>query len=243
MQKVLAKMLKVCTLRFNFLPKDNNFLLKSSIFKHACKTPMTTLLCSLESLAQNKNSRHLPEDEISNVTMLNIGLIAAKRISEMIKLLDEDSNAERTGEVFGVSSAIHELITICQNASQDRRVSLHDESGQLQLKGSKILFQEAITCILNNAFESYQEDSSWKLVVVYLRHQNEKFQVEVVDFGRGMSRLTTKAASITGLSYKLGGSGLGMSFARNTITQKFAGRLDIESKLGMGTRVLVTIPS
>jgi len=99
--------------------------------------------------------------------------------------------------------------------------------------------EQALTHLVHNAMEASPANCP---VFLDLRHSGEDAVIEVVDSGSGMSREFIR----TGLfrpfhSTKPGGFGIGAYEARELI-HAMGGRLDVESREGLGTRFLVRLP-
>jgi signal transduction histidine kinase len=98
--------------------------------------------------------------------------------------------------------------------------------------------QQAILNVLLNAIQALSKGGTIEICL----DDNPKYAVLVVeDNGGGIPKKNLKEVTKPFFSTKKHGSGLGMSIV-NTIVQEHGGKLEIESTLGSGTRVLVSIP-
>lgn len=205
---------------------QNNF-----VFRHACMTPLTILNCSLESLEKVQSAKE------KNETIS----IAKEAVFHLTKLVSAVTKVKEPDQKFNVHDAINEAVFLFKSKTGCTIFYSNFLPKKLKLFGNKLYFQEIIICLLNNAFEAYQDK---KLVHISLSVRIIKGQVflGVVDFAKGMTQLGQKLALVKGVSYKENGLGLGLAFVKKTIEDEFKGVLKIISGYGVGTHVQVAIP-
>jgi len=92
--------------------------------------------------------------------------------------------------------------------------------------------------ILNNAIESIPEKGE---VNVSVQRSSGGIGIKVEDNGIGMSAEVLEKVSSKGFSTKSSGHGLGLFHVKEFLI-RFAGSLEIESKIGKGTSVLMNLP-
>jgi two-component system sensor histidine kinase AtoS len=78
-------------------------------------------------------------------------------------------------------------------------------------------------------------------LTVAVTHQSEEIQVTIEDTGCGMSDETLSRAFDLFFTTKPHGTGLGMAIARSVV-DLHGGQIQIDSRLGQGTRVRVLLP-
>jgi len=96
---------------------------------------------------------------------------------------------------------------------------LHAEGvpDQLAISVGRVEFQRALVNLINNALEATVRTSSPK-IDVYLRFQNQRCSISISD------------------------NGLGLHYAK-TLFESVGGRLEIQSKVGVGTLVSIEVPA
>ncbi|MBP7842919.1 HAMP domain-containing histidine kinase [Candidatus Woesebacteria bacterium] len=210
----------------DFMRLQNNF-----VFRHACMTPLTILNCTLENLEKEQCQKQKKETVE----------IAKEAVLYLTKLIAAVTKTNETEQKFNVNDAINEAVFLFKSKTGCCVYYSNFLPKRLQLFGSKLYFQEIIICLLNNAYEAYQDK---KLVHISLSVRIIKGQVflGVVDFAKGMTQLGQKLALVKGVSYKENGLGLGLTFVKKTIEAEFKGVLKIISGYGVGTHVQVAIP-
>ena len=207
------------------LKLHNNF-----VFQHACATPLTVLECALDTVdhAQTKKER---------AEAVQIAQTATRRITQLIH--HSTQNAQE--EIFSIHSALQEVAILFQ---KKHSCKIHFESTlskKTTLFGNRLYLQESIVCLLNNAIEAYNTEEQ-KKVALYASQTGNTVVIHIIDFAKGMGILAQKIALYQGVSYKSTGLGLGLFFTKQTIEDSFNGELMINSKLGMGTQVKITLP-
>ena len=101
---------------------------------------------------------------------------------------------------------------------------------------------QALTNVLLNAIESYQDAHSLKPIEVSADLQGALVTITVKDSGCGMSAEAQRDALTLFATNKPNGTGFGLPLATKIIESEHGGRLSIESVKGLGTIVRMTIP-
>lgn len=99
--------------------------------------------------------------------------------------------------------------------------------------------EQALVHLVQNAIEASSESSP---VFVDLRKEGQHATIEIVDSGEGMSLEFIRTRLFKPFhSSKMGGFGIGAFEARELI-RSMGGRLDVDSREGMGTRFMIRFP-
>jgi len=207
-----------------------SMLLSSDTFRHACKTPMSVLLCNLESAMDTEANREI----------FRSSFLAAKNLSLILGNLENPK--AQSGVVFDVGETIKQVVILVNSKFPGTKIEY--KVREALITGNKLLFQESIQCLLVNAIEAQIDGVNARpLVIIRERIINhDLLRIDVIDFGKGMSLAELRLASLRGISYKKSGTGLGLSFAIEAIEQVFGGKICISSAVGMGTRIKMEIP-
>ena len=217
---------------------------------HEINNPLTYVLSHLQSLLQEFSRTESAGAALSpavesmraHVREAADGADRVRNIVRDLKTFSRRSEDERGAvDLIGVLEtsiklAAHEL----RNRAQVRR----DLRPVPQAVGDPGRLAQVFVNLLINAAQAIEEGAADRNEIsIATRATEEEVFVEVSDTGAGISpehldRLfdpffTTKASS--------GGSGLGLSICYN-IVSSFGGRIEVESKPGMGTRFTVRLP-
>jgi len=204
------------------------------IIKHSLATPLTNIIFNSELAIENLNQQHsyCPKSEINNV------ILNAQYIKSLLFLGEKNKSY-----LFSPEKAIFELIKMNEGTQLKKglvsRISLPFKK---YLSGNKLLFQEVLVCLINNAFESYQKATRHKMVFLSAISQSRNCLISVVDAGTGMNWWEVNLAQLPFNSQKKKHSGLGLFFVKQTIEKEFQGKLKISSTKNKGTKIELTIP-
>lgn len=122
-------------------------------------------------------------------------------------------------------------------ADQHEIIVLHRES--CRIKGDAEAIEQALVHLVQNAIDASEADCA---VMLDLRKDAASAVVEVVDSGSGMSPEFVRTRLFKPFhSSKPGGFGIG-AFEARELVRASGGRLDVESREGLGTRFLVRFP-
>ncbi len=169
-------------------------------------------------------------------------LLSAKYLKGLMIQCNSDSTFSRQ---FKVKESLLELVEICKKPSlQGHLVHYLQLNGNEMLEGNKLYFQEAVICLLNNAFQAYQEHAANKLVVLIANIVEEQLQIKVVDGATGLLELNDSQNESAKLNnpLELANKGTGLQFVEGVVTNHFSGSIQIDSKLSRGTTVHCNLP-
>lgn len=220
-----------------------NHLARALVFRHACKTSLTTILLGLETIAGQQAVGSAVPQSAANLQPVAITLSAAQHLAALIDQLG-NSQAE-SPETFDIKNALITAITVAHRPGYEilHRIAC-DKS--LQIRGSEIYFQEAIICLLANAQESYIQNATKPhpepIMCLVSETENSKLKIEVIDSGRGMNVFDERRALLGGVSFKHPGGGIGLQFSKEVFTAMFGGSFQLTTKENLGTRVVITLP-
>ncbi len=202
-------------------------LLTLPLFRHACSAPISSLLLDAELLLENATT------DTETVRRMHTSVTRLRSLLQ--------STTQHVQESFLVYDALQEVRTVVGNAAA---FSIHcdpEVRKSCRITGSKILFSECLMCIISNAIEAYDADCL-KEISISITSSVQTLKIQVKDYGRGMHPVEQFLARIKGVSCNKKGSGLGFSFCVDTIHAHFSGEVLLESALGVGTIVTLTLP-
>jgi len=153
----------------------------------------------------------------------------ARRMDVEIQMLDVNDIVKETVS-FLEKEAMHRNIRLTMHLAQDfPRIS--SDRGQLQ---------QVFLNVLNNAFAAVSDGGL--VSVTTWDHDADNVGISIQDDGTGMSEDTLKHIFEPFFTTKKGsGTGLGLSITYG-IVKKLGGDIDVQSKLGKGTRFIVYLP-
>ncbi len=198
-------------------------------FKHAAGTPLSNILL---------NSQLALSDPNNNQKHLNEILLSANYIK---KLINNEEKEDK--KLFSINDALVEIILLNQCFHQDVTYQKKlKQSDKIQLSGNKLLFQEVINCLLNNAVEAYQIKRLNKIVLVKSQLSDNKLEIAITDGGNGMNWWQQRLIGKKFYSLKEDHQGVGIFYAKKIINKQFFGKIYYISKKNQGSTAIVQIP-
>lgn len=215
---------------------------------HELRTPLATVIGYAETLAD--------DDELDQPVREKFAKTIRDEATRMLRLIEDLMSlsriqADRFVEPSG-SVELHQIIeTAAANASQLRRdakcqFNLALASDLPAVRGDESQLQQVFDNILSNAVR-YACDASGGTIDVTASSDGRLVNVTVKDHGAGIRRehiprLTERFYRVDeARSRDSGGTGLGLAIVKH-ITERHKGTLQIDSEVGVGTRVSVQLP-
>ncbi|MCK0128515.1 ATP-binding protein [Erythrobacter sp. F6033] len=212
---------------------------------HELRTPLAAILGYVETLSESADSLDTPTSRKFLRTIEREG----KRLQNLISDLMSLSRVE--AEKHDLPSEILELAPLVERAASDaaglNRINRLDFALNCEpsVQGDAQQLEQLVRNLVDNSLK-YGAPSSPVKVMLDLARDNHA-RISVVDEGEGIApeqipHLTRRFyRTDPGRSRASGGTGLGLAIVKH-IVERHRGRLDIQSDLGKGTRVVVRIP-
>ncbi len=221
----------------------SEFLAKIS---HELRTPLTAILGFSEVLLQGMDGGLQPKQAE------DVGLIyhAGETLLELVNEILDISRIEAgmmplTIEAFDVAMVSSQVIDRLRPIAHSKRVTLVGEVSPLAISvmGDPARIRQVLTNLVSNAIKFTPEGS----VAIRARVLGSLAEIAVVDTGIGIAHEAQdrifdefRQADDT-IAAKYGGSGLGLSIARQLIELQ-GGQMGVESSPGHGSRFWFTLP-
>jgi two-component system phosphate regulon sensor histidine kinase PhoR len=212
---------------------------------HELRTPLAAIIGYVETLSEDAGSLETKTAE----RFLDTIQREAKRLQSLVSDLMSLSRIE--AEKHDLPSARIELSGLVESAARDgagsERLDRLDiaTSGQFFIRGDSQQLEQLVRNLVDNALKYGHSDQP---VTIRLHPRGDnRVRLTVTDRGDGIAaehipHLTRRFyRTDPGRSRASGGTGLGLAIVKH-IVERHRGRLDVESTLGEGTRVTVTLP-
>jgi len=199
---------------------------------HELRTPITKAKLRMEFMPASKEREQLRED-IEEIELLISDLIEAERLNDEHAVLVEETIV-LSDFVEGVASQFSEY---------EGGLTLEIEESEREFVIDKLRIRLLITNLLNNACRHGESNP----IKVKLEFVDDMAIMEVIDKGEGIAAEHLPKLSEpfyradSARQRNTGGFGLGLYLCR-LIVQAHGGDLTIESELGEGTHITVTLP-
>ena len=197
---------------------------------HEIRNPLTNINLSLEELEQG-----IQDEELG--VYLQIVNRSSKRINDLLnELLHSFRPSETVRMKQSVQRVVEDTIALAHDRMQLKNIRLETdfEAGEclmLELDAENVKI--ALLNLVINAIEAMKENAGVLNVGIY--SVNQQCVVSIKDNGAGISPENMNRLFEPYFTSKTDGMGLGLAATLNII-QSNGGRIEVESKLGIGTR-------
>ncbi len=218
--------------------RQNQFLADAS---HELRTPLT-IIESYASLLR----RWASSDEAIRQEALEAIQSEASRLKEMTNQLLVLMHTE---DDVSILKAIFPLAPIVESASVSMQLAFHRsihvhyrKEETFLVKGDPEKIRQLLIILIDNAIKYSKEP-----IHIYVEKVTGGIELRVVDFGIGIAEsdlphlFDRLYRADKARSRKKGGMGLGLAIAKNIVRQH-DGFIEIQSRFGQGTTVIVTLP-
>ena len=213
---------------------------------HELKTPLTSINGFVETLIINED---LPSDKRNRfLAIIQKESDRLKRLIEDILLLSsiESKNNLVTENVllYNVFKEVYEMISYIASSKHIKiYYNFEDEKVAIQAYGDYI--KQLFLNLIDNAIKYTPEGGT---VIINQFTRNNEITIEVIDNGVGIpkedqSKIFQRFYRVDkARSRSVGGTGLGLAITKH-IVNSLQGNISVESKLGEGSKFIVTIPT
>ena len=213
---------------------------------HELKTPLTSINGFVETLIINED---LPSDKRNRfLAIIQKESDRLKRLIEDILLLSsiESKNNLVTENVllYNIFKEVYEMISYIASSKHIKiYYNFEDENVAIQAYGDYI--KQLFLNLIDNAIKYTPEGGT---VIINQFTRNNEITIEVIDNGVGIpkedqDKMFQRFYRVDkARSRSVGGTGLGLAITKH-IVNSLQGNISVESKLGEGSKFIVTIPT
>jgi len=201
-------------------------------FSHAFANPLTNLTLNIEQALQKSHNKEVK-------AYLNRALKSSQYLQDILKSIQASQIIKANW--INLKEVINDGVSCFKQTKTDANLIIKIKALEShQIKAIKIEFQEALVCILNNAYESYGPTDK-KNIELHVRAIHNKCFIAVQDFGCGINLIRKILLKIAPMSTKAKYRGAGLLFAKKVFKKKLKGKFEIKSKKNKGTVVIISI--
>jgi signal transduction histidine kinase len=220
---------------------QNRFISDAS---HELRTPLTCLKSEIEvnlrdkklTLKDAKNTLKSNLEEVNNLQNLSNYLLKLNRFNHNLNL-----ELKPISLLTIIDSAIKKVSPI----AKDKNIKIINSTADLYVRGDSISLIEALVILLDNAIKYSSKNTEIK---INLQDRSGILSLNIKDQGIGISEGDLPhifdrfyRADNARTKNQSGGYGLGLSIAKKII-EAHHGRIEVESKLGQGTKFTILLP-
>ena len=212
----------------------------SSNVSHELKTPLTSI-CGFSELLVNGMVDDANKEEFYKLIyddskrLLNL-------IEDIMKISGLESEEAFSREEIKLNELIKDILRAQRNLIDEKNIAVSLEGHGLVYE-NKTMMWELFANIINNGLK-YNKDGG--KLDIKISEDEKNYEVSIVDTGIGipskdLARIFERFYRVDkSRSRKIGGTGLGLSIVKHVL-QSIDGKLEISSKLGMGTSFKVIL--
>ncbi|MEE4263738.1 MAG: ATP-binding protein [Desulfobacteraceae bacterium] len=204
---------------------------------HEINNPLTTILTTAMLIQEELDPQDPNYQELETITKET--LRCRKIVASLLDFARQSSPARKPCDINAI---VQESVTLTQKQAAFKDVILSDKLDEhiprLNMDKGQIL-QSIINLILN-AIEATDAGGSIVISTAYQKHQN-RVDIAVEDTGHGINENDLGKIFDPFFTTKDEGTGLGLAITHGIIEQH-NGTLDVDSKLGRGTRFTIQLP-
>ena len=212
---------------------------------HEFRTPLSIIQSNVELMCM-QIAKKMPEEK-SNFSVYFDRV--KNEIENMSELMDQVLMIDKinSGKIESNRMAI-DLVATCKqvalkikSASEARSLDIHVSGNPIMLKTDLQLFEQVILNLTSNAFK-FSENSN---PILHLFFNQKNIGIHIIDDGIGIPEKDQSALFQpfyrASNAVDIPGTGLGLSIVKN-IMHNLKGKVEIESKQGIGTKVMLLFP-
>ncbi len=206
---------------------------------HEIGNPLNGIKLTISHLKDLFSQQELEEATFHRYT--DVILKEVNRLDEIVKeFLTLARERELSLRPCALDTLLQETVHLIEKDAQKRNIAVTRNISRLveQPVVDPQLLKSAILNILINAMEASEETG---VIDVSMREQDGHVTMKVSDRGQGISEDVIDRIFDPYFSTKTSGTGLGLSLTK-TVIEKHGGEIAVESVVGKGTTVTITIP-
>ena len=217
---------------------QNEFI---SSVSHELRTPLTAIKGWGETLKSNSQDSETMQKGLSVISD------EAERLTGMVEELLDFSRLQSQSKTISFSkmdvfAEVQEAVFLLQTRAKEQGLTLRcvEQDSLPPIQGNRDRLRQVFVNLIDNAIKYSKENGS---IYVNAAPLNDAVQIIVSDNGIGIAE--KDLPFVTQKFYRADntrhGSGIGLAVVKDIVTSH-GGTLDIESELGKGTAVTVTLP-
>jgi len=215
-----------------------------SEFVHELRTPLASLSTATYLLLRPEMSREQQEQIVNNIHNETLRLNSlASSFLDLARL--ESGRVQFRKSTFDVMDLLHECSDVMSSKAEEDHIQIRviDPTGPTLIEADRDKIKQVILNLLSNALKYNRKNGS---VILKTESQEHQLIISVQDTGVGIpedavGHLFEKFYRVRENESKAAGTGLGLSICKQ-IVQGHGGTIEIKSRLGIGTNMLVSLP-
>ena len=215
-----------------------------SEFVHELRTPLASLSTATYLLLRPEMSREQQEQIVNNIHNETLRLNSlASSFLDLARL--ESGRVQFRKSTFDIMDLLHECNDVMGSKAEEDHIQIRviEPEGPTLLEADRDKIKQVILNLLSNALKYNRKNGS---VILKTESQEHQLIISVQDTGVGIpedavGHLFEKFYRVRENESKAAGTGLGLSICKQ-IVQGHGGTIEVKSRLGIGTKILIGLP-
>ena len=215
-----------------------------SEFVHELRTPLASLSTATYLLLKPEMSREQQEQIVKNIhnETLRLNSLASSFLD--LALL-ESGRIQFRKSTFDIMDLLHECSDVVDSKAEEDKIQIRviEPEGLSMVDADRDKIKQVILNLLSNALKYNRPNGS---VILKAVSKEGQMQISVQDTGIGipeddLGHIFEKFYRVRDHETKITGTGLGLSICKQII-QGHGGTIEIKSKIGIGTNIIINLP-
>jgi len=215
-----------------------------SEFVHELRTPLASLSTATYLLLRPEMSREQQEQIVKNIHNETLRLNSlASSFLDLARL--ESGRVQFRKSTFDIMDLLHECSDVVASKAEEDKIQIRviDPEGPSMVDADRDKIKQVILNLLSNALKYNRPGGS---VILKAVSSEGQMQISVQDTGIGipedaLGHIFEKFYRVRDHETKVTGTGLGLSICKQII-QGHGGTIEIKSKIGIGTNIIIGLP-
>jgi len=215
-----------------------------SEFVHELRTPLASLSTATYLLLRPEMSREQQEQIVNNIHNETLRLNSlASSFLDLARL--ESGRVQFRKSTFDIMDLLHECNDVVASKAEEDNIQIRviQPEGPSMVEADRDKIKQVILNLLSNALKYNRPNGS---VILKATTVEGQMLISVQDTGVGIpedavSHIFEKFYRVRDHETKATGTGLGLSICKK-IVQGHGGTIEIKSKIGIGTNIIISLP-
>lgn len=219
--------------------KQKRFIADAS---HELRTPVAVIISGLEVALRNKHLSIADAKETLEDTLVEMRELS-KLSNHLLDLSRYDAGVHGAYQSISAVEVLHPVIQKITRLAEEKGVKIaYDHIDDIAIVGNQLELGRVFLNLLHNAIKYTPKDGS---IVIEGVKKSRKYVVTIIDTGAGVDEEALSKIFEPfyqgDTAHSSGGAGLGLTLAKRII-ETHNGDIAIQSRVGSGTVVTVTLP-
>jgi two-component system, NtrC family, nitrogen regulation sensor histidine kinase NtrY len=204
---------------------------------HEIKNPLTPMRLTVQSFQRKFD----PTDTMVNQKLDDYSKTLIQQIDTMSAVASAFSNFASMPAQQNETLNVVDIVDLTLDIFNEDFIEFGSDSEEIITKIDRTQLIRIITNLVKNAIQAIPEEQQEKKILVLVRKEANNAIISVKDNGKGIAQEDFERIFEPKFTTKSSGMGLGLGIIKNII-ENYNGTITFESKVGKGTKFIVSLP-